>query len=94
MNWQIPRAVIERDPNWSFSLGEDINKLHWRKGKLHATCHPSDSICMIHKDSHDPHQFPIGTLKHLWDWSPPATIAGALAVCGLAAYGLYRSRSD
>lgn len=74
MKSSLPRHVIESDPMWVPSLGADLTKLHWRKGKLHATCEPNDITCYVHEDTHDPHQFPIGTAKHLWDWNKVGTI--------------------
>lgn len=70
----LPRSLIENDPKWISSIGPDLKKLHWRNGKLHAICNPEDDICVIHEDKHDPYEFPIGTVQHLWDWNKIGTI--------------------
>jgi len=69
LNGYISRLEIENDPSWISSIGADLTKLHWRKGKLHASCNPEDDICEIHEDKHDPNEFPVGTAQHLWDWN-------------------------
>jgi hypothetical protein len=84
MKLNISRTTIENDPNWIPSIGADLTKLHWRKGKLHATCNPDDDTCIIHEDTHDPYDFPAGTVKHLWDWNKLGTIGlGILTVYAL-----------
>lgn len=74
MEQYMTRTEIENDPNWIPSAGADLTKLHWRNGKFHATCNTDDSICIIHEDKHDPHQFPVGTTQHLWDWNKVGSI--------------------
>lgn len=69
MEQYVGRSEIENDPTWIPSIGADLTKLHWRKGKLHATCDQNDDICTIHEDKHDPYNFPVGTAQHLWDWN-------------------------
>lgn len=79
-----PRWEIENDPSWKPSFGADNTKLHWRKGKLHATRRPNDIVYEIHEDKHDPHEFPLGTAKHLWDWNK----LGALGIGVITLYAL------
>ncbi len=74
MSWYIPRYQIESDPMWIQSVGADTSKIHWRNGKLHAMCNPNDTVCEIHEDEHDPNDFPVGTVKHLWDWNKLGTV--------------------
>jgi len=72
--WYLQRSDIENDPLWIPSVGADTSKLHWRKEKLHAQCYPNDIVCEIHEDKHNPHDFPVGTVNHLWDWNKIGTI--------------------
>lgn len=81
MRYTIPRSLTESDSNWKPSFGADLPKLHWRNRKLHATCRPNDVVCEIHEDTHDPYDFPIGTVKHLWEWNKPVTLG--LGIVGL-----------
>lgn len=84
MRLHLSRYEIETDPTWIQSIGADLTKLHWRKGKLHATCRPEDTTCEIHEDTHDPHEFPVGTAKHLWDWNK----VGAIGIGLLTLYAM------
>lgn len=84
MNMTILRTDVENDPGWIPSIGADLTKLHWRKGKLHATCNPEEAICIIHEDEHDPYQFPVGTVQHLWDWNK----VGAIGIGLMTLYAL------
>lgn len=90
MNWSMTRYQIESDPTWTPSVGADITKLHWRKGKLHATCRPEENVCEIHEDKHDPNDFPVGTAKHLWDWNK----VGAIGIGLLTLYALDQTFND
>ena len=90
MNWSMTRYHIESDPTWVSSLGADMTKLHWRKGKLHAECRPEDNVCQIHEDTHDPYDFPAGTAKHLWDWNK----VGAIGIGLLTLYALDQAFND
>ena len=84
MEFTLSRKEIENDPAWIPSIGADLTKLHWRKGKLHATCDPEETICIIHEDQHDSYQFPVGTAQHLWDWNK----IGSLGIGLLSLYAL------
>ena len=84
MEGTISRFEIENDPTWASSVGADLTKLHWRKGKFHAICDPEDNVCFIHEDKHDPYDFPAGTANHLWDWNK----VGAIGIGLLTLYAL------
>lgn len=90
MKRYISRKEIENDPSWIPSIGADITKLHWRKGKLHATCGSSDTVCEIHEDKDDPHEFPAGTAKHLWNWNK----LGAVGIGIISVYALDQIFND
>ena len=90
MKWSISRKEIENDPTWVPSAGADSTKLHWRKGKFHAICNPSDDVCIIHEDKHNPHQFPVGTAKHLWDWNK----IGAIGIGILSLYAVDKALNN
>ena len=90
MNGYISRIDIENDPSWISSIGADLTKLHWRKGKLHASCKPDDETCEIHEDKHDPHTFPVGTAQHLWDWNK----IGAIGIGLITLYAIDKGFND
>lgn len=90
MVWYKSRWEIENDPSWKPSLGDDITKLHWRKGRLHATCRPNETMCEMHEDKYDPHDFPTGTVKHLWDWNK----LGAMGIGIITLYALDQLFND
>jgi hypothetical protein len=59
----LPRSYVEKF--WIPSIGEDINKLHFREpppGTGHAECDPDSEYCKVHYDKVNPHQDPIGHL--------------------------------
>ena len=56
---------LENDPAWSRSLGEKLDKIHFRKGKMHAECNPVTEVCKIHHDRTDPHESIPSLLIHM-----------------------------
>jgi len=54
------------DPNWSLSLGEDTNKIHFRNKHYHALIDPETGIDSIHYDEIDPQESLESMLKHMW----------------------------
>lgn len=90
MIWHISRQEIENDSSWISSIGVDLTKLHWRKGNYHATCAQNDSMCEVHYDKDDPHDFPVGTAKHLWDWNK----LGAIGIGIVSLYALDQVFND
>lgn len=90
MYQHVARSEIENDPSWVPSIGADLTKLHWRKGKFHATCNQDDDICTIHEDKHDPYQFPVGTAQHLWDWNK----IGSVGIGLLTLYAIDKTFND
>lgn len=52
--------------NWKPSLGEKLNKTHFRNGHLHAECDPATGDCSTHYDEHDPYESLTKLAKHVW----------------------------
>lgn len=90
MKFYLSRNEIESDPSWIHSVGSDLTKIHWRKGKLHAICRPDETNCEVHEDTHDPHDFPVGTARHLWDWNK----VGAIGIGLLTLYAIDQTIND
>jgi len=58
---------LENDPNWIPSLGEKLDKVHFRKGHYHAECNTKTGECEIHYDEIDPFEKPPESiLNHMW----------------------------
>jgi len=58
---------LEDDPNWIPSLGEKLDKIHFRNGHLHAECDPKTGECKIHYDEIDPYEKPPESIiNHMW----------------------------
>ncbi|MCV0372752.1 MAG: hypothetical protein K5793_04270 [Nitrosarchaeum sp.] len=72
---------LENDPNWKRSIGEKLDKVHFRNGHYHAECDPKTGHCKIHYDEDDPHESVVSMLKHLADSNAGK---GLLIVGGLA----------
>jgi len=73
---------LENDPEWKRSLGEKIDKVHFRNGNLHAECDIGTGICKIHKDKTDPHESISSMLKHM------AESDGGKVVLGVVVAGI------
>ncbi len=73
---------LENDPEWKRSLGEKINKVHFRKGDQHAECDSTTGICKIHEDKTDPHESISSLLKHI------AESDGGKVVLGVVVAGI------
>jgi len=52
--------------NWKHSLGEKLNKIHFRNGHLHAECDPITGNCSTHYDENDPYESLTELAKHVW----------------------------
>jgi len=52
--------------NWTSSLGEKLDKAHFRNGHLHAECDPVTGNCATHYDEHDPYESLTEFARHLW----------------------------
>ena len=72
----------EADPDWKPSLGEKLNKIHFRNGHMHAECDPVTGNCSTHYDENDPHESLPELVKHVWksDSGKAAIIGGGLAI--------------
>ena len=58
---------LQNNPNWIPSIGEKLDKVHFRNGHLHAECDPNTGFCKIHRDKDDPHESLTSLFKHLLD---------------------------
>lgn len=70
---------LENDSAWSRSLGEKLNKIHFRKGNLHAECDADTGICKIHQDKTDPHESISSLLKHMAESNGDKVVLGVVA---------------
>jgi len=52
--------------NWKPSLGEKLDKTHFRNGHLHAECDSVTGNCSTHYDEHDPYESLPELARHLW----------------------------
>lgn len=57
----------QNNPHWKRSLGEALDKIHFRNGHYHAVCDPVTGLCNVHQDRHDPHESLESLLRHMWD---------------------------
>ena len=57
---------FKNNHNWRPSLGEKLDKIHFRNGHQHAVCDPSTGVCTVHYDKIDPHESPDSLVKHMW----------------------------
>ena len=56
-----------QDPNWSLSLGEDYNMIHFRNKHKHALINPVTGVDTIHYDEIDPYESPESLVNHMWE---------------------------
>lgn len=70
------------DPNWNISIGEKLNKTHFRNGHLHAECDSENGNCSEHYDEHDPYESLTEFARHLWksDLGKAVVIVGGIAL--------------
>ncbi len=52
--------------NWKPSVGEKLDKVHFRNGHLHAECDSKTGNCATHYDEHDPYESVTEFAKHVW----------------------------
>jgi len=71
---------FENDPTWTRSFGEKLDRIHFRKGNLHAECDPKTGICSIHYDKHDPHKSISLLINHLADSNSGKVLLGIVIV--------------
>ena len=69
---------LENDPAWSRSIGEKLNKIHFRKGNLHAECDTDTGICKIHQDKTDPHESTSSLIKHMAESNGGKVVLGVV----------------
>jgi len=58
---------FEDDPSWKSSIGEKLDKIHFRNGHYHAECDPETGYCKIHYDKDDPHESLTSLVNHVAD---------------------------
>lgn len=56
---------FQNDPSWIRSVGEKLNKIHFRNGHWHAECDPKTGMCNIHYDKDDPYESLTSLIKHM-----------------------------
>ncbi len=69
---------LENNPEWKRSLGEKIDKIHFRKGNMHAECNVDTGICKIHQDKKDPHESISSLLKHMAESNGGKVVLGVV----------------
>ena len=72
---------LENNPDWIPSIGEKLDKIHFRNGHYHAECDPKTGFCEIHYDKDDPHESIKSLFKHLADNNSGKVL---LAIAGVA----------
>ena len=80
-------GYYRNNPEWRRSIGEKIDKVHFRNGHLHTECDSVTGSCSSHYDEHDPHESVTELIRHVWksDLGKIAIVSlGALAVIALA----------
>lgn len=70
---------LEKNPEWTRSLGEKLGKIHFRKKNFHAECDPITGICKIHRDRTDPHESMSSLLKHMAESNGGKVVFGVVA---------------
>ncbi len=74
---------IENNPDWIRSIGEKLDKIHFRNGHHHAECDPETGFCKIHYDKDDPHESLTSLLNHLVDSNSGKVLLGIVGVAVL-----------
>ena len=87
MNLKAILKTLEymNDPNWSISLGEDENKIHFRNKHYHAMIDPRTGNNSVHYDEIDPYESSEHLLKHMWQSKKGKKVIKGVVV-GIAAY--------
>ena len=77
---------LKNDPDWRPSIGEKLDKIHYRRGHWHAECDRTTGNCPTHYDEHDPYESLTELAKHVWKSNlGKAIIVGGLVLLGAAA---------
>jgi hypothetical protein len=56
---------FQNNPSWIRSIGEKLDKIHFRNGHWHAECDPKTGICKTHYDKDDPYESITSLIKHM-----------------------------
>ena len=72
------------NPNWSLSLGEDYDKIHFRNKHQHALIDLETGIDSIHYDEIDPHESVESLLKHMWQSKKGKKVLKGIAAASVA----------
>ncbi len=76
--------AYRNNPHWRRSVGEKLDKVHFRNGHWHAECDSMTGHCSEHYDKHDPYESMTELARHVWDSKLGRTlILGGLAVAVL-----------
>ncbi len=71
---------FENNSNWKRSVGEKLDKIHFRNGHLHAECDSVTGFCTIHYDDYDPHESISSLVKHLVEGKTGKAVLGVVAI--------------
>ena len=79
-------TYYQNNPNWTQSIGEKLNKTHFRNRHFHAECDPRTGNCTTHYDKHDPYESVTELAKHVWesDLGKAVVIGTTITAVGLA----------
>jgi len=58
---------FENDPNWQPSVGEKLDKIHFRNGHWHAEIDSNTGFGDIHYDKYDPNESLSSLANHMWE---------------------------
>ena len=72
------------DPNWSISLGEDENKIHFRNKHCHAMIDPVTGEDSVHYDEIDPYESPEHLVKHMSQSKKGMKVLQGIVAVGIA----------
>ena len=73
---------LQNDPSWTRSIGEKLDKIHFRRGHMHAECDPRTGFCSVHYDKHDPSESFSSLINHLIGSDSGKVLVG-IAVAGI-----------
>jgi len=86
MNIKTIMKTLEymNNPNWSLSLGEDYNKIHFRNKHYHAMIDPITGNDSVHYDEDDPYESPESLIKHMSKSKKGKKVLQGIVVAGIA----------
>ena len=86
MNLKAILKTLEymNDPNWSISLGEDENKIHFRNKHYHVVIDPRTGNDSVHYDEIDPYESPEHLVKHMSQSKKGKKVLQGIVAAGVA----------